>query len=298
MKFVGPEQIVGAMKVASAGGLRPGSRVVALRATSARATRGARRRRRRQVQACRQHAPDAVHRDLPRRPRGEDGEAWSPPATTPCSRPRGIPASKDTAPQALVEGLDFDKMKQEYGVLGASLNGPKLWLSDWTDIDVGKERELQRHHGRLGRPAEHGQQHQRRLKRTPYKPMTIARKSGVGWNKGTTVLLLDDAEGNTWIMKGFQLGLKPHTPTRSSWPPGQSKFKKLPPGWKFRVKTLEQGLDREAGRRRRHDHAGRVLQRLRQDRARHDATTSRKGRPGDFCLESRQRSDRNLGTDR
>jgi hypothetical protein len=47
---------------------------------------------------------------------------------------------------------------------------------------------------------------------TPYAPMTIAWKSAVGWNQGTTAILLDDADGNTWIMKEFQLGLKPrHT---------------------------------------------------------------------------------------
>jgi hypothetical protein len=74
---------------------------------------------------------------------------------------KGIPASKDTAPQALVEGLDFEKMKQEYGVLGASLNGPKLWLSDWTDIDVGRNGSSTAF-GRVGSPAEHRQQHQRR----------------------------------------------------------------------------------------------------------------------------------------
>ena len=43
----------------------------------------------------------------------------------------------------------------------------------------------------------------------PYEPMTIARESRIGWNKGTTVMVLDDAEGNSWIMKGFQLGLEP-----------------------------------------------------------------------------------------
>jgi hypothetical protein len=43
---------------------------------------------------------------------------------------QGIPESKDTAPQAPVEGLDFEKMKKDFGVLGASLNGPKLWTSD------------------------------------------------------------------------------------------------------------------------------------------------------------------------
>ena len=54
----------------------------------------------------------------------------------------GIPASRDTAPQERVQGLDFDKMKKDYGVLGASLNGPKLWLPDWTEIDAGVVREF------------------------------------------------------------------------------------------------------------------------------------------------------------
>lgn len=72
--------------------------------------------------------------------------------------------------------------------------------------------------------------------------MTIARKSGMGWNKGTTVLLLDDAEGNTWIMKGFQLGLEPQHTYERFMAAGASSFKKLPPGWKVRVKALDQDL--------------------------------------------------------
>lgn len=153
----------------------------------------------------------------------------------------GIPASKNTAPQTLVQGLDFAKMKKEYGVLGASLNGPKLWLPDWSDIDSGVERDFNGIKAawvaqlNMGNNTSVGES-------TPYKPMTIARKSGVGWNKGTTVLLLDDADGNTWIMKGFQLGLKPQYTYEQFVAAGQSQFKKLPPGWKFRVKTLEKDL--------------------------------------------------------
>jgi hypothetical protein len=56
--------------------------------------------------------------------------------------PQGIPASRDTAPQKVVEGLEFAKMKTDYGVLGASLNGPKLWLSDWAELDTGVERDF------------------------------------------------------------------------------------------------------------------------------------------------------------
>lgn len=38
--------------------------------------------------------------------------------------------------QDLVKGLDSEKLKQEYGVLGASLNAPKLWLPDWSKFTI------------------------------------------------------------------------------------------------------------------------------------------------------------------
>jgi len=152
---------------------------------------------------------------------------------------KGIPASKDTAPQALVEGLNFAKMKTDHGVLGASLNGPKLWLPDWTEIDMGVERDFNGIKASWVAQLNMGDNAGGVAESTPYKPMTIARKSGLGWNKGTTVLLLDDAEGNTWIMKGFQQGLKPQHTYEQFVAAGASNYKKLPPGWKFRITTLE-----------------------------------------------------------
>ncbi|WP_419656140.1 hypothetical protein [Desulfosarcina variabilis] len=156
---------------------------------------------------------------------------------------KGIPASRDTAPQVLVEGLDFDKLKNKYSVLGASLNGPKLWTPDWSEFEAGAERSFN------GIPATWvaqlnmgGDGASGVSESTPYQAVTIARKSGIGWNKGTTVLLLDDADGNTWIMKGFQLGLKPQHTYNEFISGGASMFKKLPPGWKVRVKTLEKDL--------------------------------------------------------
>lgn len=58
--------------------------------------------------------------------------------------PNPIPTSKETAPQVWAEGLDFAKMKQEFGVLGASLNGPKLWMCDWVKIQNGVVRGFDR----------------------------------------------------------------------------------------------------------------------------------------------------------
>lgn len=153
-----------------------------------------------------------------------------------------IPESKNTAPQELVEKLDFEKMKQDYGLKGASLNGPKLWLTDWAEIAMGVERDFNGLKATWVAQLNMGDNTGGVSESTPYKIMNIERKSSLGWNKGTTVLLLDDAEGNTYIMKGFQLGLKPQYTYEEFVAAGQSNFKKLPEGWKFRVKKLDKDL--------------------------------------------------------
>jgi hypothetical protein len=43
-------------------------------------------------------------------------------------------------------------------------------------------------------------------------------------------------------MKGFQVGLNPKYTFEQFVAAGQGQFKKLPPGWKFRVKKLEKDL--------------------------------------------------------
>jgi hypothetical protein len=148
-----------------------------------------------------------------------------------------VPANKDTAPQPLVAALDMNKLKQQYGVLGASLNGPKLWLPDSFDVEVGMVRQfgdLKAPHTaqlNLGKKVSIGDV-------KPYEPETIARKSAITWNKGTTVMVLDDSSGNTWIMKGFQLGLEPQRTYDQFLAAGPAIFQKLPAGWKARVVTL------------------------------------------------------------
>jgi hypothetical protein len=156
-------------------------------------------------------------------------------------RSAGVVDSKDTAPQAQVVGLDFNKIAAEYGVLKASLNGPKLWMCDWFEVEIGKEREF----NGIKAPwvAQLNIGNDKSVSDVkPYTTKTIARKSGVGWNKGTKVLLLDDDKGNTWVMKGFQLGVKPQHTYEEFVAAGAANFKKLPAGWKFRTKILNKDL--------------------------------------------------------
>jgi len=156
--------------------------------------------------------------------------------------PAGIPDSKDTAPQAQVAAIDFKAIAQEFGVLGASLNGPKIWLPDWTDIETGKTRTF----GEIQAPwvaqLNMGDKLEGVESSEPYKPVTIKRNSSLGWNKGTTVVLLDDPDGTTWIMKGFQLGLEPRHSYDEFLANAPARYKNLPAGWKFRVATLEKDL--------------------------------------------------------
>ncbi|MFZ5571003.1 MAG: hypothetical protein ACOZF0_11395 [Thermodesulfobacteriota bacterium] len=154
----------------------------------------------------------------------------------------GIPSTRDTAPQALVEGLDFEKIKNEYNLAGASLNGPKLWTPDWSEVEVGVERDFNGIKAPWVAQLNMGDKPVAVSENAPYAPMTIARRSALGWKKGTTVLLLDDASGNTYVMKGFQVGIAPKYSYEQFVAAGQSQFKQLPAGWKFRVKTLDKEL--------------------------------------------------------
>ena len=153
----------------------------------------------------------------------------------------GIPSSKDTAPSGLVDRLDVERLKDEYAVLGAWLNGPKLWLPEWCDIDRGLQRDFdglaaawvaRLHLGGAGGTTGAG----------PYEPRTIARNSSLGWGEGTRSLLLDDADGTTWIMKGFQLGRQPQRSYEEFLSAGADGFEQLPPGWNVRVEVLPREL--------------------------------------------------------
>lgn len=150
-----------------------------------------------------------------------------------------IPANMDSSPQAQVARLDMNKIKAKYGVLGASLNGPKLSIADWWDIDVGETRQFGEFsipwtaQLNLGKDIDVN-------KVTPYEAKKIARKSSVNWNKGSKVMVLDDPQGNAWIMKGYQLGMKPKMSYEQFMAAGPAVFKKLPPGWKARIVTLAQ----------------------------------------------------------
>ena len=50
--------------------------------------------------------------------------------------------TRDSSPQAWVEGINVGEIKQRFNALQATLNGPKLLMPDWADFPIGAEHEF------------------------------------------------------------------------------------------------------------------------------------------------------------
>ncbi|HTY24047.1 MAG TPA: hypothetical protein VMC85_13010 [Desulfomonilaceae bacterium] len=152
--------------------------------------------------------------------------------------------NKDSAPPSYVTGLNVEATKKQFDALAVTLSGPKLWMFDWFDVPLGVDREF---NGKnipwcAELHLERSELEALAKGETKYKPTTSGRKSVMGYNKGTTVFLIDDVDGNTWIMKGFELGLKPRWTYEEFATDPASHFKQLPAGWKFRTTVLDRDL--------------------------------------------------------
>ena len=145
----------------------------------------------------------------------------------------------DSSPQQLVDQLDVEALKGEYGVLGAFRNGPRLWTLDWMEGMAGAERDF---HGLRARwvmwldvPKEVGAQGS-----VPYTPMTGRRDTSFGINAGSPAFILDDSDGHSWVMKSASLMVDPNQTYDGL--SGLGDRLQPPPGWRFRTVVLGSDL--------------------------------------------------------
>ena len=145
----------------------------------------------------------------------------------------------DTAPQSLVEVIDIEALKEEYDVLGVYKNAPRLWVLDWVEVNVGKERNFNGLKMRwvmwLDVPKE-----LIRKESLAYKMVTGKRDTSFGFDKGKPVFILDDPEGNSYVMKSINQYANPDQTYEGLATLGERL--ELAAGWKFRVALLEQDL--------------------------------------------------------
>jgi hypothetical protein len=150
------------------------------------------------------------------------------------------PANKNTSPTPEVAAVDVNAVKKEFGVLAVHINGPKLWMPDEIEVPTGKQRVFGKLKARwVGNLSLKGI-NLTKPGADAYHITTIERKTKIVYKKGQTEFLIDDPEGNTWVMKGMDLGLHPVQSYADAANLG-SKLK-LPPGYKFRTAVLPEDL--------------------------------------------------------
>ena len=143
--------------------------------------------------------------------------------------------NRDSCPAALVAKLNPEELAKANNCARVWLNPPRYWLLDWIDIELGKVREF----GGI-EATWCALMNMPKGEWKPWTTTTIARKSQFGFAKGSSVYLVEDPEGNTWIMKSVSPSVSPENSYDNLATVGQRL--KLPPGWKFRTAVLDKEL--------------------------------------------------------
>jgi hypothetical protein len=145
----------------------------------------------------------------------------------------------DSSPKELLEKVTAEEVIEQNDALSALINGPRLWCLDWVEVKAGKVRDfngLKAHWVMWFNVPKEMVGHEG----TPYNPMTGTRNTNFGINAGSPAFILDDPEGNSWVMKSASLIIDPN----QKYDDLQNLASRLKPasGWSFRWVILEQDL--------------------------------------------------------
>ncbi len=140
--------------------------------------------------------------------------------------------------------VDADALAKQFGAIKVIKNPTRHWLMDkmWL-YDAGETRNfdgikatwMAKIEMKGAKPGgDHGKPF------AAYEPMTPSRHSKFVWNKGSEVYMLRDPDRHAWLMQAYT-NLVDKDLTLGGLATMGSKLK-LPPGWKYEVKTLDREL--------------------------------------------------------
>lgn len=147
--------------------------------------------------------------------------------------------AKDSCPQGLWEQLDPDAVAKEYDAVGTIKNGPRLWCLDWVEAMVGTERDFAGLKAHWAAWLDVTDQ-MRRPGPAAYSSSPSRRDTRFGIDGGSTAYILDDPDGNPWVLKSVNLGTQPEQTYEGLT--GLGDRLSLPRGWAFRAAVLDTDL--------------------------------------------------------
>lgn len=145
----------------------------------------------------------------------------------------------DSSPAVILDKIDMKQVQKDNGALSTVKNGPRLWTIDYLGVKTGKERNFQglKAHWVMWFPIPDAI---REGKDLSYAIMHAHRDTSMGIKKGSRAYILDDPQGNSWVMKSAGLIVNKNQKFDDLKDLGSRL--KLPAGWKFRSLILEQDL--------------------------------------------------------
>lgn len=146
----------------------------------------------------------------------------------------------DSSPAAILDKIDMKKVQEDNHALNAVKNGPRFWTVDHISVKAGKERDFQGLKARwvMWFPIPDAIREHKNLS---YAVMNARRDTAMGINKGSRAYILDDPQGNAWVMKSASLIVDPWQKLEDLKDLGSRL--KPPAGWKFRSPVLERDLE-------------------------------------------------------
>jgi hypothetical protein len=146
----------------------------------------------------------------------------------------------DSCPGQALAKINVDALKARYGVLGAFVNGPRLWTLDWIEVPSGVQRDFSGLQAAWVGKVDLSGMDLSKPGGTAYQPTTIERNTEFGFRAGKPVFVLDGPDGTSWVMKSAGLIVDPDQ--RFDRLAGLGNRLKPAPGWMFRAQELEEDL--------------------------------------------------------
>lgn len=154
----------------------------------------------------------------------------------------------DACPDQLWVTLDPAQVMKQYNLIKADKNPPvtpsnpgrKFWTLDAMEAPMSPNIRLFNKDLQMIWWADVGGD----VEPQPYIPLKVGRDSILTFEKGNTVMLLQDPNGITWILKNYVS--TPEAPMTYEQLPTLKTLLKYPTGWTFRTKILVQDLDLKA----------------------------------------------------
>lgn len=141
-------------------------------------------------------------------------------------------------PAELWSQLDADSLAKEHGAVAALLNGPRYWLMDSIEKDMGGRPETATFGGiDMIRQAT---VELTSMNPAPYLPNEVSRNAVFVFDSGEPVFELADPGGGRWVMQTWSQVVDPTLAYGDL--PGLATRLALPQGWSYRMRVLDDGL--------------------------------------------------------